>query len=695
MDHSWREALSFADSVARPHSTPHSHARVVVLYHFALLYQRLHAARSLELGYTSTHHLDHECRHIHGLHDVRELDRQGEKNAARTSQRIAYGLIKLTLETFVISALHPPANKLVIEQHDKKISLAEIARKLESDGLITTDDRSMLLITERTGTKEHPLASVVRHQLKNQKSGKQLDADALLNWLSAWCGQPVFHIDPLKTDAHQIAEVMSYAFAQRHDILAVEVRDDYVVIASAEPFCTSWEENLYHVLKKEIRRVIADPADIARFTVEFYQLAKSVSQAAGSEHGAKAQNFEQMMELGKAGSHDANDKHIVKIVDWLLQYAYEQRASDIHIEPRRQISQVRFRIDGHLHNVYELPSTVGIAVVSRLKILGRLNVAEKRKPQDGRIKTRNLNNDEVELRLSTLPTAFGEKLVMRIFDPEVLCRNFHDLGFGQDDENKWKSIVDAPHGIVLVTGPTGSGKTTTLYSSLKQLSRPEINICTIEDPIEMVEPAFNQMQVQHNIDVSFASGVRALLRQDPDIIMVGEIRDLETAEMATQAALTGHLVFSTLHTNDAPSALTRLIELGIPPYIIKATVRGIMAQRLVRKLCTSCKRETTIEQDHWLSLTYPWKASPPKTPCEAVGCLDCRNTGYRGRLGLYEILTMSDDLKEMIRDDMDLKDLRKKAAQNGMRNLRLSGAQKISNGLTTIEEVIRVTSAGW
>lgn len=578
---------------------------------------------------------------------------------------------------------------------DQKLTLSHLAKKLESDGLITTADRTKLLITERTGTKEHPISSVVRHQLKNRRSGKTLDIEALLDWMSGWSGQPVFHIDPLKTDAHQIADVMSYAFAQRHDILAVEVRTDYVVVASAEPFCSGWVENLYHVLKKEIRRVIADPADIARFSVEFYQLAKSVSQAAGVEHGGKAQNFEQMMELGKSGSHDANDQHIVKIVDWLLQYAYDQRASDIHIEPRRQISQVRFRIDGHLHNVYELPATVGIAVVSRLKILGRLNVAEKRKPQDGRIKTRNLNNDEVELRLSTLPTAFGEKLVMRIFDPEVLCRNFHDLGFGQDDENRWKNIVEAPHGIILVTGPTGSGKTTTLYSSLKQLARPEINICTIEDPIEMVEPAFNQMQVQTNIDVTFASGVKALLRQDPDIIMVGEIRDLETAEMATQAALTGHLVFSTLHTNDAPSALTRLIELGIPPYIIKATLRGIMAQRLVRKLCSSCKREAQIEPDTWQSLTSPWKASAPKSPCEAVGCLDCRNTGYRGRLGLYEILTLTDDLKEMISENTDLRELRKKAAQSGMRNLRLSGAQKISSGLTTIEEVIRVTSSGW
>ncbi|PIE43121.1 MAG: type II secretion system protein E [Gammaproteobacteria bacterium] len=585
--------------------------------------------------------------------------------------------------------------KPAIVPANTRLSVADIAHRLEQDGLISQNDKTRLLITDSVGGKQHPLITIARKQLKNAKTGAIIDMDTLIDWLASWAGQPVYHIDPLKVDAHQVSEVMSYAFAQHHGILAVEVRPDYVTIVSAQPFYTAWQENLFHVLKKEIRRAVAAPEDIDHFTVEFYQLAKSVNQAAIGKNSNNAQNFEQMMELGAGGNHDANDQHIVKIVDWLLQYAYEQRASDIHIEPRREISQVRFRIDGHLHNVYELPFTVGMAVVSRLKILGRLNIAEKRKPQDGRIKTKNLNAQEIELRLSTLPTVFGEKLVMRIFDPEVLCRSFHDLGFNQEDENRWHNIVQAPHGIVLVTGPTGSGKTTTLYSSLKQLACPEVNICTIEDPVEMVEPAFNQMQVQSNIDVTFASGVKALLRQDPDIIMIGEIRDLETAEMATQAALTGHLVFSTLHTNDTPSALTRLIELGIAPYIIKATVRGVMAQRLVRKLCSSCKQTTTISEDNWLSLTYPWKASPPKNPCKAVGCLECRNTGFSGRLGLYEILSLEDNLKDRLSENMNLKEIRKLAVQSGMRSLRLSGAQKISSGLTTTEEVIRVTASGW
>jgi general secretion pathway protein E len=401
-------------------------------------------------------------------------------------------------------------------------------------------------------------------------------------------------------------------------------------------------------------------------------------------------NFEQMLELGTMKSPDANDAHIVNIVDWLLQYAFDQRASDIHIEPRRDKGFVRFRIDGVLHPVYELPGVVNAAVTSRLKILARMDVAEKRRPQDGRIKTKSQDQDEVELRLSTLPTAFGEKMVLRIFDPDVLLRSFSELGLGGEDNIRWQSMVGASNGIVLVTGPTGSGKTTTLYSTLKQLATPEVNVCTIEDPIEMVEPTFNQMQVQHNIKLTFASGVRALLRQDPDIIMVGEIRDLETAEMAIQAALTGHLVISTLHTNDAPTAVTRLLDLGVAPYLIKATVLGIMAQRLVRTLCPHCKEPEEIDLEAWNLLIKPFKARPPKHVQRAVGCLECRDTGYLGRMGIYEILPLSENIASLIRADSDMGEIRRAGMKEGMRTLRLSGAQKVGAGLTTIAEVLRV-----
>ncbi len=382
---------------------------------------------------------------------------------------------------------------------------------------------------------------------------------------------------------------------------------------------------------------------------------------------------------------------MVNIVDWLLQYAFDQRASDIHIEPRRDKGLIRFRIDGILHHVYELPKAVNAAVTSRLKILGRMDVAEKRRPQDGRVKTKAQNGDEIELRLSTLPTAFGEKMVMRVFDPDVLLRSFSELGLSGEDYDRWHTMTHAANGIVLVTGPTGSGKTTTLYSTLKQLATDEVNVCTIEDPIEMVEPTFNQMQIQHNIDVSFASGVRALLRQDPDIIMIGEVRDLETAEMAIQAALTGHLVISTLHTNDAPTAITRILDLGIPPYMIKATVLGIMAQRLVRTLCPHCKVEEDVDIEAWQLLTRPFRVKPPAKVYAPHGCLECRDTGYLGRMGIYEILPISSRIQPLITSDADLDKIRKTAFSEGMRTLRLSGAQKVGAGFTTIAEILRVS----
>ncbi|MDL0432512.1 ATPase, T2SS/T4P/T4SS family [Marinobacter sp. TBZ242] len=590
---------------------------------------------------------------------------------------------------------HPPA------PHRSTLTLRDICTALVTSGEITQEDAEKVLsanistLTSGSGpaSQRHPLELVAKAGLESQKTGRTLDLDKLTQWLAEWAEQPYYHIDPLKIDTPAIARVMSYAFAQRHGILAVEIGRDEVLIASSEPFKSDWEGNLQQAVGKDIRRVVANPEDIRRYTVEFYQLASSVSKAGGNSSASPsgAQNFEQLLDLGASEHPDANDQHVVKIVDWLLQYAFDQRASDIHIEPRRNVTQVRFRIDGVLHNVYEFPDQVGVAVTSRLKILGRLNVAEKRRPQDGRIKTRKPDNSEVELRLATMPTAFGEKMVMRIFDPEVLLKSYEQLGFSKEDRERWQGITERPHGIVLVTGPTGSGKTTTLYSTLKQLATPEVNICTIEDPIEMVEPAFNQMQVQTNIDLTFASGVRALLRQDPDIIMIGEIRDLETAEMAVQAALTGHLVLTTLHTNDAPSAITRLMELGIPPYLIRATVLGVMAQRLARTLCPHCKEPGPVDEQAWQSLTRPWKATTPKQVYHPVGCLECRNTGYYGRAGVYEIMQLSGNLIRQITEQCELEQLRVDAYKGGMKSLRLSGAQKVSAGSTTVEEILRVT----
>jgi len=582
------------------------------------------------------------------------------------------------------------------QAQDRTLDLNDLLRELVAQGRVGQDTAEQLMAIRRSSsnTQLHPLEFIAAQQVDDlTRPGKKLDLETLTIWLANLAGQPYMRIDPLKINVAAVTPLMSYAFAQRHKILAVAADNDAVTIASAQPFVASWEANLTHVLKRPIKRVVANPADIQRFTVEFFRLAKSVSGASAVDtKGTNIGNFEQLLNLGASDQEpDANDSHIVNIVDWLFQYAYQQRASDIHIEPRREQGTVRFRIDGVLHNVYQFPPQVTMAIVSRLKTLGRMNVAEKRKPQDGRVKTKTPDGGEVELRLSTLPTAFGEKMVMRIFDPEVLLKNFDQLGFSPDDLRRWLEMTGQPNGIILVTGPTGSGKTTTLYTSLKKLATSEVNLCTIEDPIEMIEPAFNQMQVQHNIDLTFASGVRALMRQDPDIIMVGEIRDLETAEMAIQAALTGHLVLSTLHTNDAPSAITRLLELGVPYYLLKATLLGVMAQRLVRTLCPHCKEPVDISEEDWQSLTRPWSAPLPTGAHKAVGCLECRDTGYRGRAGVYEIMQLSDSLKPFISADTDLLSLRRQAFKEGMRSLRLSGAQKVAAGLTTIEEVLRVT----
>jgi general secretion pathway protein E len=563
--------------------------------------------------------------------------------------------------------------------------------ELKAAGLLSTVDHARLL--ESNPGSVHPLVFLAEQKLVNAKTSKTLDMEALLAWLGEATGQEPYQIDPLKINVGAIAEVMSLAFAQRHKILAVEVNENEVLIASAEPWLSAWESNLEHVLRKPIRRVLADPRDINRHTAEFYTMATSVrgAHAKGARPAAPGvTNLEQMLELGSMKEPDANDQHIVNIVDWLLQYAFEQRASDIHIEPRREVGNVRFRIDGVLYSVYELPQQVSAAVSSRFKILGRMDVAEKRRPQDGRLKTRSPEGNEVELRLSTLPTAFGEKLVMRIFDPEVMKQNFEQLGLANEDYKRWQAMNDMGHGIVLVTGPTGSGKTTTLYSTLRQLATPEVNVCTIEDPIEMVEGAFNQMQVNHQIDLDFATGVRALMRQDPDIIMVGEIRDLETAEMAVQAALTGHLVISSLHTNDAPNAITRMLELGVPAYLIKATVRGVMAQRLVRILCPHCKEPGEVDAEAWRELTLPWKVKTPAKLYRPKGCIECRDTGYSGRQGIYEVLVMSPAVQELVQAYTDTDAIQKMAMKEGMRTLRLSGAARVASGETTIEEVMRV-----
>jgi len=587
-----------------------------------------------------------------------------------------------------------PTVKAAPPRADRRLELSQLLADLVADGLVPKDAADQLVSNRRFARGDtHPLVVIADQKWKDPRSPRKLlHLEALTQWLADKVELPYFHIDPFKIDFAAVTKTMSSAYAERYRILPVAISTREVTIATCEPHVREWEDQIRQLLRLEIKRVLANPVEIQSYLVEFYNLARSIKGATAKDKGAVTNiaNFEQLVQLGRSGKLDANDQHIVHICDWLFNYAFQERASDIHLEPRREVSNVRFRIDGALHQVYQIPTPVMAAMVSRIKVLGRMDVVEKRRPQDGRLKTVTPDGDEVELRLSTMPTAFGEKLVMRIFNPENLVKNYKELGFTDDDERKWSQMVSHPHGIILVTGPTGSGKTTTLYSTLKRLAEPDVNVCTVEDPIEMVEPAFNQMQVQGSIGVDFASGIRTLMRQDPDIIMVGEIRDLAAAEMAIQAALTGHLVLSTLHTNDAPSAITRLLDLEVPSYLLQSVILGVMAQRLLRTLCPHCKEKHELEDSAWEHLVSPWKAPTPRgSTYIAKGCLDCRMTGYMGRVGIYETMVMTPELRKAITPETDLAGLQDKAYKEGMRPLRIAGATKVAMGLTTVDEVLQ------
>ena len=589
------------------------------------------------------------------------------------------------------SDLATPANAAV---HHGPVDWRRMVEWLSDDGVISREEaRRTIARCSQAESSQHALVRLANVAMERASDGKPLDIEALSEYLAKRAGLPYLRIDPLKVDVGRVSDTMSATYAERHKVLPVQVTSKEVVVATAEPFIDDWVAEVERQSRRTVRRVVASPLDIHRFTAEFFALAKSVRAALKAGGNSGGSSFEQLVELGKSNKQlDANDQGVVKVVDWLWQYAFDQRASDIHLEPRREQGVIRFRIDGVLHPVYQMPPGVMSAMVARVKLLGRMDVVEKRRPQDGRIKTRNQRGDEVEMRLSTLPTAFGEKMVMRIFDPDNAVKDLDALGFAQHDAERWEALVKRPHGIILVTGPTGSGKTTTLYSTLKRVATEEVNVSTVEDPIEMIEPSFNQTQVQPQLDFSFAEGVRALMRQDPDVIMVGEIRDLETAEMAVQAALTGHLVFSTLHTNDAPSAITRLLELGVPAYLISATLLGVLAQRLVRTLCKECKEpDDQLSPEVLAEAVKPWKFSGTFQPYRPVGCIDCRMTGFRGRMGLYELLTVTEALKQGITAEPSIDGLRRQAVQDGMRPLRMAGALRAAQGITTLEEVIAAT----
>lgn len=568
----------------------------------------------------------------------------------------------------------------------EQLTIRWMLHALEQDDRI--DPAGRALAESRARTSEDPITAVAECELGDRSApGVTFDGARLTEWLAERSGLRYYTIDPLKIDAAASAECVAYAYARKAGILVVRRGRETVTVACGDPFHRPWEAELATALKAEIQVVLANPADIRRYLLEFHSLL-SASKASDKARSGGAQVLENLVRLGRREIVNEDDQSVIGVVDWLLQYAFDNRASDIHLEPRREMGHVRLRIDGALHEVYRFPINVFAAVCSRLKILGGVNLVERRRPQDGRIKSVTPEGNEVELRLSTLPTAFGEKLVLRIFDPALVKKNLADLGMSPEQETTWRTLCRAPHGLILVTGPTGSGKTTTLYATLHHLASPQRNICTVEDPIELIEPRINQTQVNTQTGMTFASGLRALLRQDPDVLMVGEIRDHETAEIALQAALTGHLVLATLHTNTAVGAVVRLLELGVPAYLLRATLLGVLAQRLVRKLCARCKQIERLENadERWQALGARM-AVPERFPV-AKGCLACRETGYRERLGLYEILEADAAFRRQITDHTDLTDLEHAASQTGMRTLSDASGEAIHRGLTSLDEVV-------
>jgi len=498
---------------------------------------------------------------------------------------------------------------------------------------------------------------------------------------------PFKKLDPLELDLDIVTKTIPKSFALKHLLLPFDIKNGVYEVAIYDPSKIQALDDIERALQIKIKPFLSTKSDIGRMLAEFFGFQSSISAAETHMAGPMVDlgNLEQYVKISSK-EITSSDQHIKSAVNHLFNYAFEQRASDIHIEPKRNTSMVRLRIDGVLHTIYNLPKVVHPAIVSRVKTLSRLDIAEKRRPQDGRIKVSHDNKD-AEIRVSTIPVAFGEKVVMRILDPDIIFQDLESIGFSPESLKTYNSFVKSPHGIILVTGPTGSGKSTTLYSTLKNIATPEKNVITVEDPVEMVHEDFNQIAVQPSIDVTFSTILRNILRQDPDIIMIGEIRDLDTATYAIQAALTGHLVFSTLHTNDAISAITRLVDLGVQPFMVSSTLLGAMAQRLVRKICPHCEEKFTMTGEQLRGFGF---AAPKEkyTLMRGKGCRQCRSTGYFGRCGIFEIFPMSDRLKKMVMANEPSSELVKVAKQEGMKTLREDAWDKMLQGVTTYQEVL-------
>lgn len=583
---------------------------------------------------------------------------------------------------------------------DRYLGSKDILEPLIKNGILPFSEGEKLH-KQWLKSKEHPLSLMTEIEVYDPKNNnKQMTPDDTLGLLARHWSIAYQRVDPLKVSLEIVGSLIPFAYLERLMIVPIELNSTTVVILTSEPFALSWVDEIKVQLKKEIEVRLGSPKQIRHLLNEIFVVQKAFKAMTREQghHGAekvrllrqgKLNELDNLLAKSQGKKLNAQDGNVAKIVDWLINFATIERASDIHLEPKQGLGQVRFRVDGDLRTVYRLDGEALTMVIARFKILGEMKLDEKRKPQDGGIKRTLDNGKQVEMRLSTLPTAYGEKLVIRIFDKNVAGKNLDFIGFAPEDLQIWEKLINEPQGLLLVTGPTGSGKTTTLYTTLNRVATPDVNVCTAEDPIEMEVESFNQVQVNSQIGLNFAECIRSFLRQDPDIIMVGEIRDYETGEMAIQSSLTGHLVFSTLHTNGALATIQRLVDLGLPSFLINSSLSGILAQRLVKKLCGFCKRLEPTPQDKWLALLDGEELPMPTHVYEPVGCEECKNTGFSGRLCVYELVKMDDKIKKAIHSNVDITELREKT--RGMyRSIRVNGARKIITGETSLEEVLKV-----
>ena len=598
-------------------------------------------------------------------------------------------------------------------QHATDYTVEFVAGALAKQGLITDDDargavaREALqrarLTRERTQqagrlldrVEISPVEIIASLRFPNKKHPSEVvDEDKATAGVARQLGLEYRKVDRLKLDGKLITQTISRPFARKHGVLPLEKTDRALLVAMSNPFDQELLERLRALVRTDVTPVLTSPSDIQRCIAEVYGFRMSIdaAQAKLAVGGTDIKNLEQFTNLSRLDALEATSEPVIAAGEFLLLYAFEQRASDIHIEPHREESIIRMRIDGVLHPIYKIPRPVHAALTNRFKILARLDISS-RKPQDGRIRA-SRNEGQMDLRISTIPTAFGDKVVIRVLDPNVLVRDIADLGFYPDERNELTRWLERPHGLLIVTGPTGSGKTTTLYSALQALASPETNVVTIEDPIELVHESFNQVQADAKTGTSFVEALKHVLRQDPDVIMLGEVRDGDTAAQAVQAALTGHLVLTTLHTNDAVGAITRIADLGVPSFLIASVLCGVIAQRLVRRVCSACARDVALTADEVASLgvTHPEELANQLLARRGVGCAKCRYTGYYGRAGIFEVLGVNARLRKLISDGAIAETLSRTARQDGLRSLREHAIMKVASGLTSLEEALRVTA---